>query len=93
VRRPGGEPEGRLRGSKLLLTAATGLVGSWLLPWLLGDGHLEMIPRMAPRLGLHPAHTYSVAHHRDVMTAVAIALDGFRPTVPTIYAAAHEGIL
>jgi len=100
---------------------------------------------MAPRLGLHPAHTYSVAHHRDVMSAVAIALDGtmdgrivnvaddrpvtvyemaelagdplegsaepltdpwagrmdpslahelgFRPTVPTIYAAAHERIL
>jgi len=110
-----------------------------------GDGHLAMIPTLAPRFGLHPAHTYSVAHHRDIMTAVDIALSGamdrrivnitddrpitvyemaelagnplegsteplanpwsgrmdpslahelgFRPTVPTIYAAAHAGIL
>jgi UDP-glucose 4-epimerase len=110
-----------------------------------GDGHLAMIPSMAPRFGLHPAHTYSVAHHRDIMTAVDIALSGvmdgqivniaddrpvtvyelaelagnplegsaeplanpwsgrmdtslahqlgFRPTVPTIHAAAREGIL
>jgi nucleoside-diphosphate-sugar epimerase len=41
-----------------------------------GDGHLAMIPALAPRFGLHPAHTYSVAHHRDVMTAVGIALSG-----------------
>jgi len=110
-----------------------------------GDGHLEMIPALAPRFGLHPAHTYSVAHHRDVMTAVGIALSGrmdrrvvniaddadatvfemaalagsplegssaplanpwagrmdatlarqlgFRPTVPTIHAAARDGLL
>jgi UDP-glucose 4-epimerase len=41
-----------------------------------GDGHLEQIPKMAPRFGLHPAHTYSVAHHRDIFTAVEIALTG-----------------
>jgi UDP-glucose 4-epimerase len=110
-----------------------------------GDGHLAMMPTMAPRFGLHPAHTYSVAHHRDVMTAVGLALSGtmdgqtvniaddapvtvfqmaelagepiggsaepltnpwagrmdttlahqlgFRPTVPTIHAAARDGIL
>lgn len=110
-----------------------------------GDGHLAMMPAMAPRFGLHPAHTYSVAHHRDVMVAVDLALSGtmdgrtvniaddapvtvfqmaelagdpidgsaepltnpwagrmdttlahqlgFRPTVPTIYAAARDGIL
>ena len=110
-----------------------------------GDGHLAMMPTMAPRFGLHPAHTYSVAHHRDIMTAVGIALSGsmdgrivnitddapvtvfemaelagsplqgsaepltnpwagrmdaalahelgFRPTVPTIHAAARDGIL
>jgi UDP-glucose 4-epimerase len=110
-----------------------------------GDGHLAMMPELAPRFGLHPAHTYSVAHHRDIMTAVRIALSGsmderivnitddapvtvfemaelagsplqgssepltnpwagrmdatlahelgFRPTVPTIHAAAQEGIL
>jgi len=110
-----------------------------------GDGHLAMIPTLSRRFGLHPAHTYSVAHHRDIMTAVEIALSGamdelivnitddrpvtvyemaelagnpvqgsaeplanpwsgrmnpslahelgFRPTVPTIYAAARDGIL
>lgn len=41
-----------------------------------GDGHLESMPALASRFGLHPAHTYSVAHHRDIMTAVSIALDG-----------------
>ncbi|MBE2319405.1 NAD(P)-dependent oxidoreductase [Solirubrobacter sp. CPCC 204708] len=110
-----------------------------------GDGHLEAMPALAIRFGLHPAHTYSVAHHRDVMIAVGIALSGamdgrivnladdapvsvfemaelagspiegstepltnpwsgrmdttlvrelgFRPTVPSIRAAAREGIL
>jgi nucleoside-diphosphate-sugar epimerase len=110
-----------------------------------GDGHLAMIPTLASRFGLHPAHTYSVAHHRDIMTAVDLALSGamdgrivnitderpvtvyemaelaghplegsaeplanpwsgrmdpslahtlgFRPTVPTINAAARDGIL
>ena len=41
-----------------------------------GDGHLAMIPAMVPRFTLHPAHTYSVAHHRDIMTAVGLALSG-----------------
>jgi UDP-glucose 4-epimerase len=41
-----------------------------------GDGHLAMMPTLAPRFGLHPAHTYSVIHHRDVMTAVNLALSG-----------------
>jgi nucleoside-diphosphate-sugar epimerase len=110
-----------------------------------GDGHLEMIPALAPRLGLHPAHTYSVAHHRDIAVVFRLALTGvmdhrivnitddapvtvyemaayagnpiegsaepltnpwagrmdgslarelgFSPTVPTIHAAAREGIL
>lgn len=139
-------PASKLAAEELL--RGSGLNWSILrLPFVYGDGdgHLEMIPRMAPRFGLHPAHTYSVAHHRDVMTAVAIALDGkmdgrivniaddrpvtvyemaelagdplegsaepltdpwagrmdptlahelgFRPTVPTIFAAAREGIL
>src|SRR4051794_26172528 len=35
-----------------------------------GDGHIEMMPAMASRFGLHPAHTYSVAHHRDIAIAV-----------------------
>jgi UDP-glucose 4-epimerase len=110
-----------------------------------GDGHLAMIPALAPRFGLHPAHTYSVAHHRDIAVAIKLALAGtmdgrivniaddapvsvlqmselagdplpgsadplanpwagrmdvalgrelgFRPTVPTIYEAARDGIL
>jgi UDP-glucose 4-epimerase len=41
-----------------------------------GDGHLEMMPALAPRFGLHPAHTYSVAHHRDVAAAFRLALTG-----------------
>lgn len=41
-----------------------------------GDGHLEAMPALAQRFGLHPANAYSVAHHRDVMTAVDLALSG-----------------
>ncbi len=111
-----------------------------------GDGHLQSISALAPRFELHPAHAYSVAHHRDVAAAVRLSLSGatdgrvvnvtddapavsvyemarlagvpiegttdpltnpwsghmdgslarelgFRPTVPTIYAAARDGIL
>jgi nucleoside-diphosphate-sugar epimerase len=154
--RPGREgddcaPTAAYPASKL---AAEALVRESGLTWAIlrlpfvygdGDGHLEMIPALAPRVGLHPAHTYSVAHHRDVMTAVALALGGtfdgrivniaddapatvfelaelagapldgspaplenpwsgrmdtalarelgFRPTVPTIRAAARDGLL
>lgn len=41
-----------------------------------GDGHLASIATLAPRFGLHPAHTYSVAHHRDVAVLVRLALGG-----------------
>ena len=110
-----------------------------------GDGHIEAIPALVPRFGLHPAHAYSVAHHRDVAIAMRLALTGaidgriinitddapvtvyelaqyagnpvegsaeplpnpwsgrmdgslarelgFEPTVPTIHAAARQGIL
>lgn len=110
-----------------------------------GDGHLESMSALVPRFGLHPAHTYSVMHHRDVATAVKLALSGamdgrivnvcddapatvlemvelgggelessaepltnpwagrmdcglawelgFKPTVPSIHAAAREGLL
>jgi nucleoside-diphosphate-sugar epimerase len=139
-------PASKLAAEELLRTST--LTWSILrLPFVYGDGdgHLAMIPTLAPRFGLHPAHTYSVAHHRDIMTAVNIALSGamdqrivniaddrpvtvyemaelagsplegsaeplanpwagrmdislahelgFRPTVPTIYAAAREAIL
>lgn len=110
-----------------------------------GDGHIDAIPLLAGRFGLHPAHTYSVAHHRDIAVAFELALSGaldgrivnitddapvtvyelsqyagdplpesaeplahpwagrmdgslarelgFAPTVPTVHAAAREGIL
>ncbi len=110
-----------------------------------GDGHLASMPTLATRFGLHPAHTYSVIHHRDVAVVMRLALSGamdgqvvnatddapvtvfemallagepiggsaeplvnpwsgrmdstllrglgFRPTVPTIYGAAADGIL
>lgn len=110
-----------------------------------GDGHLASMPTLADRFGLHPAHTYSVLHHRDVAAVMNLALTGvmdgrvvnatddapisvlemaglvgvtmqgsaeplsnpwsgrmdstalrelgFRPTVPTIWGAAAEGIL
>ena len=41
-----------------------------------GDGHIESIPALAGRFGLHPAHTYSVAHHRDIAIAFRLALTG-----------------
>ena len=41
-----------------------------------GDGHLASIPTLVPRFGLHPAQTYSVAHHRDIAAAVRLALTG-----------------
>jgi len=41
-----------------------------------GDGHLAAMPALAPRFRLHPAHAYSVVHHRDVATVVRLALTG-----------------
>lgn len=41
-----------------------------------GDGHLAAMPGHAARLGLHPAQTFSVAHHRDVASAFGLALAG-----------------
>src|SRR5918998_5066809 len=41
-----------------------------------GDGHLASIQALVPRFGLHPAHAFSVAHHRDIAAAVRLALTG-----------------
>lgn len=48
------------------------------LPFVYGDddGHLASIQVLAPRFGLHPAHTFSCAHHRDIAVAVRLALTG-----------------
>ena len=41
-----------------------------------GDGHLASMPTLASRFGLHPAHTYSVMHQRDVAVVMRLALSG-----------------
>ena len=41
-----------------------------------GDGHLASLGALAERVGLHPAHTYSVAHHRDIAAVIQLALTG-----------------
>ena len=41
-----------------------------------GDGHLASLAALTERFGLHPAHTYSVVHHRDVATVMSLALTG-----------------
>ena len=41
-----------------------------------GDGHLASLAGLAERFGLHPAHTYSVAHHRDIAKVIGLALAG-----------------
>jgi nucleoside-diphosphate-sugar epimerase len=139
-------PASKLAAEALL--RGSGLTWSILrLPFVYGDGdgHLETMPALAPRFGLHPAHTFSVMHHRDIAVAMRLALNGtmdtrvvnltddapvtvyemtqlagdpieesaeplmnpwsgrmdgtlsrelgFLPTVPTIHAAAREGIL
>ena len=139
-------PASKVAAEKVLRDS--GLTWSILrLPFVYGDGdgHLGSLPALAGRFGLHPAHTYSVVHHRDVATVMRLALAGimdgrivnvtddgpitvyemtvlagnpiaasaeplndpwsgrmdgtlvrelgFQPTVPTIHAAAREGIL
>ena len=41
-----------------------------------GDGHLAALPGHAARAGWHPAMRMSTIHHRDIATAMALALDG-----------------
>lgn len=41
-----------------------------------GDGHLEAIPAHAGAFVRHPAARMSTIHHRDIATAMALALDG-----------------
>lgn len=41
-----------------------------------GDGHLEELPKHARAGRWHPARRISTLHHRDVATAIALALDG-----------------
>ncbi|OOQ60434.1 NAD-dependent epimerase/dehydratase family protein [Mucilaginibacter pedocola] len=41
-----------------------------------GDGHLEDLPKHAIAAKFHPAMRMSTIHHRDIFTAVAMALEG-----------------
>ena len=41
-----------------------------------GDGHLEMLPRHLSTVGFHPANRMSTIHHRDIATAMKLALAG-----------------
>ncbi len=70
-------PASKLAAEKLL--RSSGLTWSIMrLPFVYGDadGHLASMPTLATRFGLHPAHTYSVVHHRDVAVVVRLALTG-----------------
>lgn len=70
-------PASKLAAEELL--QGSGLTWSILrLPFVYGDGdgHLASMPALALRFGLHPAHAYSVAHHRDVAGIVRLALSG-----------------
>lgn len=41
-----------------------------------GDGHLEMLPTHLSTFGFHPANRMSTIHHRDIATAMKLALAG-----------------
>ncbi len=41
-----------------------------------GDGHLESLPRLAEHAKFHPAQRMSMVHHRDIATAMKLALIG-----------------
>jgi UDP-glucose 4-epimerase len=40
------------------------------------DGHLEELPRLAANFKMHPAQRMSIIHHRDIATAMTLALTG-----------------
>jgi UDP-glucose 4-epimerase len=40
------------------------------------DGHLEELPRLVTNFKMHPAQRMSMVHHRDIATAMSLALTG-----------------
>lgn len=40
------------------------------------DGHLEELPRLVTNFKMHPAQRMSMVHHRDIATAMNLALTG-----------------
>lgn len=41
-----------------------------------GDGHLDELPRLVANFKMHPAQRMSLVHHRDIATAMNLALTG-----------------
>jgi nucleoside-diphosphate-sugar epimerase len=76
------EPEQAYPASKVAaekLLRESGLNGSILrFPFVYGDGdgHLEMLPKHLVASGFHPANRMSTIHHRDIATAMRMALAG-----------------
>jgi len=76
------EPEQAYPASKV---AAEKLLQETALNWSIirfpfvygdGDGHLEMLPKLLHLFDFHPANRMSTIHHRDIATAVEMALRG-----------------
>lgn len=70
-------PASKVAAEKLLRNS--GLTWSILrFPFVYGDGdgHLQMLPRHLSAFGFHPANRMSTIHHRDITTAMKMALAG-----------------
>nr|WP_316660170.1 NAD(P)-dependent oxidoreductase [Ralstonia mannitolilytica] len=76
------EPEQAYPASKV---AAEKLLRETTLNWSIirfpfvygeGDGHLEMLPKLLHLFDFHPANRMSTIHHRDIATAMNMALKG-----------------
>ena len=76
------EPEDAYPASKV---AAEKLLRESALNWSIvrfpfvygdGDGHLEMLPKLLHLFAFHPANRMSTIHHRDIATAMDMALRG-----------------
>ncbi len=76
------EPEPAYPASKVAAEKALQQSGlNWSVvrfPFVYGDadGHLEMLPDHVEPFGFHPAHRMSTIHHRDIATAMEMALAG-----------------
>ncbi|MEE4014625.1 NAD(P)-dependent oxidoreductase [Roseibium sp. FZY0029] len=71
------DPASKLAAEKLL--RESGL--NWVIQrfsFVYGDkdGHLESLPGLATKFNLHPAVRMSMIHHRDIATAMKLALSG-----------------
>lgn len=76
------EPQEAYPASKVAAERALGESGlNWAVvrfPFVYGDGdgHLEMLPQHVGAFGFHPANRMSTIHHRDIATAMELALAG-----------------